>query len=242
MNYEEFSQSQTERINALYSELDQESIDKEGIKSQIKSIIETQDNYSKSNYQKKAQQNKELLELLGEIGYDPNIHTNKQEFVSKFKEKSTEIEHKSSEYSLLEARLKKIEAEKAEETERANKLKQQTDRQTIEQKLKEAIGQKINGSKYIIKDLINDGKVDIVNNEVVFKNGDEIILFEDGIKSIFKDNPDLVIPDIRPGMGISTKVTSQTNKPKLTIDAINKMTPEQIKANMDEIRKLAGVR
>jgi hypothetical protein len=242
MNYEEFSAQQNEKMTAVLTMLDSESFDKESVKSTFSSILKAQDDYGKASYTKKAGQVSKYLEVLGKLGYDKDSYENPDEFVAKFNDKTQSLETKSSEYQLLEARLRRIEGEKQAETERAESLKLTAEKSTLEQKLTQALDAELKGTKYIVKDLISDKKVKLVDGEVVFVEGDEVVLFDDGIKQLIADNEDLVKVGIKSGAGSTSRVLNSAPSGSLSMAAINKMSPEQIKLHMAEIKKLAGMR
>lgn len=242
MNYEEFSAAQNERLTAVLASLDSDQLDKESVKTSFKDLLKTQDEYGKTSYSKKAAQVNKYLDMLNKLGYDKEVHANPEDFLAKFEDKTKTIETQTSAYQVLEARLKKIESEKLAETERAETLKSENERATIETKLTKALDAELKGTKYIVKDLIADKKVKLVDGEVVFMDGENVVLFEDGIKKIIEDNEDLRKVSIKPGAGSTSKVIKDNVQGSLSLEAINKMSPAEIKANMAAIKKSVGMR
>ncbi len=242
MNYEEFSAQQNEKLTSVLSTIDSDQFDKSTVKADIAALLKSQDDYGKASYTKKATQVSKYLDILAKLGYDKDSYENPDDFVTKFKEKSESTDGATDALQLLQARLDKLETEKNAETERAEVLKATADRNTIETKLRDAIDDKLKGSKLIIKDLISEKQVKLVDGEVVFVNGDGVMLFEDGIAKVLADNEDLLKAEIRPGAGSTSKVLKEQSTNKLSMESINKMTPEQIKVHMAEIKKLAGMR
>ena len=105
--------------------------------------------------------------------------------------------------------------------------------------MNDAIGKKLKASKYIINDLINNKHVSLVDGEVVFMNGEDVVLFEDGLKQVIQDNDDLLLSDQNPGGNTKNRTTKNTNNTtKLSVEQINKMTPAELKKNIDEIKKM----
>jgi len=241
MNYEEFSAQQNEKLSTVLATIDSDSFDKESIKNEITNLLKTQDEYGKTSYSKKAGQVNKYLEVLSKLGYDKESYENPDDFVTKFNEKNNSVDSRTADYQLMEARLRKIEQEKQAETDRAEQLKSKSDKNTIENKLREALDKELRGSKYIIKDLISDNKVKLIDGEVVFTNGDQVILFEDGVSKLLEENEELRVVNIKPGAGSTSRIIKDSQG-KLSMEAINKMSPEQIKASMAEIKKLAGIR
>jgi len=245
MNFEEFATTQNEALTNVFTALESESIDKQSVKTQIESLVKNTNEYSKNSYVKQSGKTKALLNVLSELGYDPEAYTNPSEFVSKVKADLTAPakQNESDQYKILESRLKSIELEKQASDQRAQDLQRQTEIQTIESRLKEAISTKLKGSKLLIKDQINSNSVKIVDGEVVFVDGDNLIPFAAGITKLINDNQDLVIADIKPGAGVGkTNSRNVTQNTVLTIEQINKLSPAEIKAHMAELKKLAGIK
>jgi hypothetical protein len=243
MNYEDFSAQQNEKLTALLSAIDAESFDKDTVKTDLTHLLKSQDEYGKASYTKKASQVNKYLEMLGKLGYDKDSYDNADDFITKLKEKVDKVPTDTDALQVLQARLEKLETEKSAETARAESLKATADKNTIENKLKDALGDKLKGAKFIIKDLIAEKQVKLVDGEVVFVSGDDsVILFEEGIQNILNDNEDLLKVDIKSGAGSTSKSFKDTSTGSLSMEAINKMTPEQIKAHMAQIKKLAGIR
>jgi hypothetical protein len=74
----------------------------------------------------------------------------------------------------------------------------------------------------------------------MFVNGEEVILFDKGVEQVLEANKDLILTTQIAGAG-SFKTNNKTQG-TLTLDQINKMSPDQIKANLSEIKKMAGMR
>jgi len=104
--------------------------------------------------------------------------------------------------------------------------------------LQEALGSKIHGSKYVISNLISEGKVDLDdNNSIVFKNGDDIQPFNDGLKSFLEENKDIVKADQKDGPG-GRRVSSPNPGSNMT----QLKDPDQIKANLASIKSELGIK
>lgn len=242
MNHEEFSASQNQKLNEVLTTIDSETFDKGTLKETISGLLKAQETYGKESYTKKASQVNKYLEIFGKLGYNKEEHETPENFIEKFKGNNEAIEAKTSEYQLLEARLKKIEGEKAAETERAEALKSANEKNTIESKLSQALEPELKGAKHIVKNLISEGKVKLVDGEVVFVKGTEVVLFEEGIKGVISENEELKKVSIKPGAGSSSKSVTSPISGTISMEAINKMSPAELKANMAHIKKMAGIR
>lgn len=240
MNETDFTTTQTEALNTVFSKLESGQIDPTEIKSEFTNILESQMKWSKSNYDKKQTQIKSYEQILGELGYDPEKYENKQDFTATVKNQQKELELTKTEKETLRERIARLEALEKDRVDELTKTKAQNDRNTVANKLTEALGNKLQASKYIINDLINNGSVKVVDGEVMFVNGEEVILFDKGVEQVLEANKDLILTTQIAGAG-SFK-TNNKAQGTLTLDQINKMSPEQIKANLSEIKKMAGMR
>lgn len=242
MSYEIFKAEQTQKLNTIFQSLDAGEYDKDEIKQNISSVVELQAKYGHEQYQKKASQIKKFEEVLNSIGYDQEKYQSVKDFAESFKQEKTIIDQTKSEKDQLIERIKRLEAEDAERKTQSEKIKRENEINTIKNKLTETIGDKLKGSKYIIKDLINEGHVKLVDGEVMFVNGDEVMLYDKGIQSVLEANADLVVNNQIPGINTTkTKVNGQPQQ-SLSLEQINKMGPDELRTHMAEIKKMAGVR
>ncbi len=242
MSYEKFKAEQTGRLEAIYSALDADELNKDDVKTQISSVLEEQAKYGKTQYDKKASQIKKFEDVLGEIGYDSDKEESVKQFAESFKNRNENISDTERSNRELIERLTRLEAEDADRKEQATKLKSENDRNTITTKLTEALGDKLKGSKYVIKDLINEGRVKLIDGEVMFADGEDVVLFDKGVEGVLSSNEDLIV-NVQHGGGNTTKTTTKTTTDiGLSRDSINNMSPEDLKANIAEIKKMAGVR
>lgn len=106
---------------------------------------------------------------------------------------------------------------------------------TITAKLTSSLTDKVYGADLLVKSLIADGQVDLQNDEVVFKHGENVIGFEDGIKNLLDQRKDIV-KNVQVA-GSRTNPTTSNDMPKNINDLIANGTPEQIQANLAEIKK-----
>lgn len=240
MNENDFTATQTEALTSVFSKIEAGQFDPNDIKSEFTNILESQMKWSKGNYDKKQSQIKTYEQILGELGYDPEKYENKQDFTTSVKNQQKELEMTKSEKETLRERIARLEALEKDRVDELTKTKAQNDRNTVANKLTEALGNKLQASKYIINDLINNGSVKVVDGEVMFVNGEEVILFDKGVEQVLEANKDLILTTQIAGAG-SFK-TNNKAQGTLTLDQINKMTPDQIKANLSEIKKMAGMR
>lgn len=241
MNTEEFTNEQQTVLNTVFESLDKGEFDPATIKQSITDVIEKTMQWGKANYDKKATQVKKYSDILSELGYDPETSTNPKEFATNIKQTQTELELTKTEKETLRERIARLETVERERTEESNKLKQENDKITLNSKLTEAIGTKLQASQYIIKDLITSGTVKMVDGSPMFVNGTELESFDIGITKVIEANKELLLNTQVAGVN-SSRVNHSNAGSTLTMDRINKMTAQEIKENMAEIKKLAGVR
>jgi len=239
MSYDQFRAEQTEKLNTIFEALDAETLDKDSIKSSITSVLEAQATYGKTQYDKKQSQIKKFEEVLDAIGYEGE---SVKDFAKKFKEDKSAIDTTKTEKEQLVERIKRLEAEDAQRKEEQNRLKAENEKNIITSKLTEAIGNRLKGSKYIIKDLIRENKVTLVDGEVMFVEGDDVVLFDKGVESVLESNADLVVNKQNAGISTTKTIDNDKKSSGLTLEQINKMSPDELKIHMSEIKKIAGVR
>jgi hypothetical protein len=183
--------------------------------------------FESSKRNKEAQSLRKYKQILEETGYDISDEENLKDSLSR------KSHNKNSDDALtlksLQARLDK--AEKERDAERLN-----SKRKTIQAELTNAIGDKVYGAKFLISSLISDGSVDIVNDEVVFKHGDELLSFQDGVKRTLEENKEMLKTTQSGG---SKTNQSRTDK---NIEAIlASKDPSLINSNLSEIAKATGL-
>lgn len=239
MNFSEFYTEQQAKLDEVYNSLSSETIDTEEIKTKIKNVVDSTAQYGKTNYDKKAGQ---LRSVFEEIGYNPDSGIPMKEYISTLKNNDEKLSNTEHEYRQLSERLKRLEAEREAERVSSEKMKREHDELNIFNKLNEAIGGKLTGAKYVIKDLIREGSVKIIDGSVMFVNGDDYIMFDDGVKTVMANNEDLIINDQIAGVGSSRTNSNVRDNSQLSLDKLNKMSQSEIKARMSDIKKLAGMR
>jgi len=146
---------------------------------------------------------------------------------------SSKKETKTSELSLksLKAELDRVKAERDNERLLGKK-------KTLEAELTNAIGDKVFGSKYLIKSLISDGVVDMVDGEMVFKYDGEHIAFNDGVKRVLDENKDSLRTNINGG----SKTIKSDAKPSNLESIMKSNDTDAIRANFADIAKELGLK
>jgi hypothetical protein len=113
-------------------------------------------------------------------------------------------------------------------------------RKSIKLKLNEALKDKVYGHDFVADSLINDGKVDLEQDNVVFKDGENKVAFEDGIKKLLEQRTD-ILKNVQKG-GADSRPATNNNSKKFSIEQIEKMSREDIAANLTDIKTSLGIK
>jgi len=109
----------------------------------------------------------------------------------------------------------------------------------IRSKLQEALNDKVYGADLLISNLINDGKVVLENDQIMYKKDEDTVLgLEDGIKHILETRKDLLKNNQNAGAG-SKKSTGSNSTVESIIASGDK---DAIAANIKEIAKLYNIK
>jgi len=135
----------------------------------------------------------------------------------------------------LKALRDEIKREKELRISTENKVREKT----ISAKLTQALNDKVYGADLLVKSLISDGKVTLTDEEVFFKENEELIPFNDGINKLLETRKDIVKSTQRTGTG-STGNDTRTTDPDIA-KIVASGDREAIIANMDKIKKSYGI-
>lgn len=204
----------------------------ESIIESVLDMVNSEKEKGVSSYKKKDQETLKLKNAIKELGFNPDEDGDLDTFIQKQKSKKTETESVKLSNAQLAEKLASIEEQMNAEKARASALQKKAEREKINSRLTSTIGEKIFGSKYIIESLINNGKVKVVDDDVVFVNGDDVIPFDTGVKNVLEENKEM--------LKVSQKNGSQSVKsdgtPASELDFKN-MTPAELKANIAKVRE-----
>jgi hypothetical protein len=156
---------------------------------------------------------------------------NEGDDLTEFLSKKTTTKDDSISLKSLKAELDRVKAER--DNERLSGKKK-----TLEAELTNAFGDKVYGSKYLIKDLIANGSVDQIDGEIVFKSGDEHISFAEGIQKVLDNNKDM----LRTNQTAGSKTTKSDVKVGSLDSIMRSGNTDSIKANFNDIAKELGLK
>lgn len=189
---------------------------------------------------KEAQALRKYKQIVEKLGYDGEQDL--EEFAQSLSET---IEGKTSkgnsELSDLQKKIAKIqrdfEASQNElktEREQRTALQQLNKVKTIESKLGPKLSEEFYGSQYLIKALLADGLVDLDDSgEIIFKQGDQTIGFEEGFKKLSETHAES--RKNKQAAGAGSQASTQASRPKYSRDQLKAMTPEQIAADLANV-------
>lgn len=191
-------------------------------KTIISGAIDAEKTKGIDSYRKKDAEGLKLKKALKDLGYSKDEVDGVDEFVSGLKNKITAVDGKDVTIaelkSSVEAIQQTLEAEKAEKS----KLAETSITNTAKAKLIEALGDKFSAStaNTLIENLLLKKAVTVVDDKVVFKNGEEIVPFDDGVKGLLETHKDSLKNQQR--LGSQTTPSSADGAPK----KLNDMSPE----------------
>jgi hypothetical protein len=202
----------------------------------IQEMIEAEKSRGIEETQKRNRENsklrpfKQAIELMG---FDPDSGTQLDEWLTTKVKKPVNDDNDTLSLKSLQKELNRVKQERDQERQLSKKNRLTAD-------LTNVLGDKVYGSKYLINTLINDGSVDVLDNEIVFKQADGThVDFNTGIKSVLESNKDL----IKTKQASGTNSTRTNNIADTNIQAIiSSKDPEQIAAHTKEIAAALGLK
>ena len=177
------------------------AIEGDDIKEAIVGLIDNEREVGISKYNSKDKEVLKYKNAMKSLGFDKD----KYETIDDFIESKQDVEKKVTKSNLtiaeLNDRLNTITDELNAERENVQAKAKESRDNKLTAELTQAIGGKYIGSEYMIRDLIREGQVDINDNKVVFKNGDDLIPFETGLKQLEEQNADMLKTSLKGGTG-----------------------------------------
>lgn len=164
----------------------------ETLKEQIADFVAEQKDYSVSQYRKK---DKEVLDMKIKLKTKFGIEdlNDLDDIVDKYTKNSEESTKSKLTINSLNERVEELINSLNNEREAKIQIEKKAKTKTLEAELTSHIGDKFYGSKYLIKDLINDGAFDIdTDGSLFYKSGDTVLPFDKGIEAIKEKNKDML--------------------------------------------------
>lgn len=176
-------------------------VEDETIKNAIVDVVNSEKEKGIQSYRKKDTEVLKYKNALKTMGYDHEKYSDVDEFINT--KKLVEEKATKSEMTIqsLNEKLIEIEANLQAERDKVVRKEQEAKTNYLTSELTKTIGDKFYGSQYMIKTLITDGVVDVQNNKVVFKDGDNILGFDEGVKKLEETNKDILKVNQKTGSG-----------------------------------------
>jgi hypothetical protein len=203
----------------------------------------------KSDANKEAQNLRKYKIALEKLGFnkdsdelDAYIETLK---ASSFKAKEADntkltLDSVNSELAALRDKFLSAQNELTSEKKRAAEIALEVKKKTLKSKLTDSLRDKVYGHDFVADALINDNKVDLENDTVFFKEGEAKVAFDDGIKKLLETRTDILKNGQKGGANSSPQSNTETKK--YSIDQINGMSKEDIKANLKDVKASLGIK
>jgi hypothetical protein len=177
-----------------------------------------------------------LTTSLKDIGYDETKGIGA--LVKELKKKDNDIITSKSQSSTLEERLQQIEAELNSTKEREAKLSRENKQSKIMSDMKSKLDKKIHNSDAVIENLILKGKLDIVDNNIVYKDGDTVKAFDQAVNYIIEQQPKDNLK-VTQKQGFDSSEMESFSESKLS--NLASMSISDVSNNIDSIAKSMGI-
>jgi len=210
----------------------------------FENAVSAEKNRGINEYRSVNQRLKKYKEALDRLGYDGVADLD--EFTNTLLDTvDGKAVQGSGELSELQLNLKKLQrsfeqaqSELKGEREQRETLQKQNKIKTIEGRVTPKLSEDLYGAQYLVKALIADGALDLdESGEIIFKNGEQVLSYDDGIKHIVNTNTDSRRNKQVPGASTTTKSTS--NGTTITsMDQFKNMTAEEYASRTDELNKV----
>jgi len=133
---------------------------------------------------------------------------------------------------LLNDKIKSMESELQGERRKSKTSK-------IVSELTKALNDKVYGAQFLIRTLLADDKVDLADDQVVFKDGDTVLDFNTGINKILETNKEIVKANQNPGTGTKVVTKATTNNVQAILATKD---PVRIASHSKEIADALGLK
>ena len=127
-----------------------------------------------------------------------------------------------------------------DERENAQRIKQDSDRKTLNSKIREMLRDKVYGEDLVAENLISNGRVALEDDgSVVWIDGDDRKDVGDGLMSYIESRPDIVKNGQRGGAGSNP---GEKRTGAYSMEKLSGMSKDDVKANLAEIKESLGIK
>jgi len=211
----------------------------ESIKEEIVNLINIEKEKGIASYNKKDKEVMKFKNALKEIGYDSTKYDTIESFLSTYKDEQTQRENASSEEKItinsLNEKIMNLSNTLEKEAQEKTALKLKSDKEMMTNKLTQAIGEKVYGSKFLIESLILNGTVSMQDDNIVWGSGDSAVDLETGVNSFLENNKDIVKSPQNGGSG-----TPPTGSKE--VKDFSEMSVDEASANIEELKEHYGIK
>lgn len=170
----------------------------------IQSIIEAEKNKGIELHQKVNNEAKNLRRFktsIEALGYAPG--SDLDSFTAGLINKVSTPNDEDSKLTLesLGSKVRQLQNELTEEKNRSSELSRIAKHKTIQNKLYDSLNTRVYGADLLIDNLINQGKVDMINDDVVFIENDAAVSYDSGIQKLLEARKDILKNTQSPGAG-----------------------------------------
>ncbi len=197
-------------------------------------VVNSEKTKGQQAYKKKDKEVLKYKSVIKELGFD-NDEGDVSSFVSGIKDKLTNTDKNKSKYAQMSEKLDDVLGELNKERDASKRLRQSNIKEKITNKLTKSIGDKLYGANYVIESLVTSGKVAMdEDNNIYFKDGDDVVTFDKGVAKVLEDNKDMQKVSQNKGTGKPGGDTTGG----LDLD---EMSVDDILANLDDVKKQVGM-
>jgi len=176
------------------------------------------------------------------LGYNPEEHTDLNDYIETLKAfkqagpqgSDTEI---SKQLKKLQRDLERTVTELNSEKQAKAEIETKAKVSSLKSTLAKPFSERFFASDFIVDGLIGNGTVDMEDGQVVFKDGDRVLSFEEGVKWAESKFSDSRRNTQKPGAGTPPATGGSGSGRLYTKDELNKMKPDEINANWQDVQK-----
>ena len=169
-------------------------IESDELKEAIVTKINEEKDKGIQSYTKKDKEVLKYKNALKDLGYDHEKYSDVTEFIESKKTVEQNVNESKLTIATLNDKLNDLTNKLDQERQQAEAIRRTAKENKLSAELTKTIGAEFYGADYLIKSLINEGKVDLddATNQVFFKNGDDLVPFEKGIEQLKEQNRDML--------------------------------------------------
>jgi len=171
------------------------------LKREVAEVVDAEKERGIAATHKKNTENKKLRDTLIAAGYDSTKHTSYEAWITESKSVRENLTVSTGTNDELKTQLQLIRTELSDQKEATRATAQRAKDSQMKAILTDKIGNKFIGSSFLIKDLISEGRVDLIDDTLIFKDGEDSKTLASGIKLLEEEHKDMLKANIKAGSG-----------------------------------------